>query len=349
MMEHLDERYLIIRVDASTQIGTGHLMRCLALAQAWKDAGGQVVFITACQNEGLLQRLREEGFDIHVLAHPYPEPGDWDYTKDILAAHPNVWVVLDGYHFDEAYQQQVKDAGYQLLVIDTKAHLKHYYADIVLNPYLHAEQLRYSCEPYTHLLLGTRYVPLRREFLAWRGWKREIPRLAQRLLVTLGGSDPENITLKVLQALQQVEVPGLEAAIIIGASNHHSNMLQAAAKQSRILLHLIHNATNMVELMTKADLAITAGGITPWEMCFTGLPMLTIITADNQRANVRAMHQAGIADNLGWHKNVDKENIAGQLNVMMDSQELRQSMSRTQRKMVDGSGTERVLFKMKEL
>lgn len=69
---------LIIRVDASTQIGTGHLMRCLALGQAWKDAGGQVIFVTACQDDSLLQQLREEKFDIHLLAKPHPHPSDWD-------------------------------------------------------------------------------------------------------------------------------------------------------------------------------------------------------------------------------------------------------------------------------
>jgi UDP-2,4-diacetamido-2,4,6-trideoxy-beta-L-altropyranose hydrolase len=138
---------LIIHADASTEIGTGHLMRCLALAQAWKDAGGQITFISACQNESLLQRLRDEKFNVHVLGHPYSDSSDWDYTKNILAAYPSAWVALDGYHFNEAYQQRVKEAGHRLLVIDDMAHLKHYYADILLNQNLHAEQLHYSCEP----------------------------------------------------------------------------------------------------------------------------------------------------------------------------------------------------------
>ena len=86
----MKEKQLLIRVDASTQIGTGHLMRCLALAQAWKDASGQVVFITACHSEALLQQLREERFDIHLLTHSYPDPGDWDFAEDILDEHPEL-------------------------------------------------------------------------------------------------------------------------------------------------------------------------------------------------------------------------------------------------------------------
>jgi len=123
---------LVIRVDANTRIGMGHLMRCLALAQAWQDAGGQVTVVTACPNEELQQRLREEGLDLRLLTHPYPDTADWDYTRDILTAHPDAWLVLDGYHFDEVYQQRVKDAGYRLLVIDDMVQLKHNYADIIL-------------------------------------------------------------------------------------------------------------------------------------------------------------------------------------------------------------------------
>ncbi|MCK4791586.1 MAG: UDP-2,4-diacetamido-2,4,6-trideoxy-beta-L-altropyranose hydrolase, partial [Desulfobacteraceae bacterium] len=298
-MELSNGNTLIIRVDAGTQIGTGHLMRCLALAQAWEDEGGEVTFVTACQTEGLLQRLRGEGFDIHELARPYPEPSDWDYTKGILAAYPNVWVVLDGYHFDEVYQQQVKEAGHRLLMIDDMAHLKHYYADIVLNQNLHAEQLHYAREPYTRLLLGTRYVLLRREFLAWRDWKREIPEIAQRVLVTLGGSDPENHTLKVIQALQEVDIPALEATVVIGASNPHTDVLEAAIRQSQTPIRLICNATNMPELMAWADVAVSAAGATVWELAWMRTPSVILIQADNQRRVAEELHQAGAVVSLG--------------------------------------------------
>jgi len=244
-----EKKQLLIRADAGTEIGSGHLMRCLALGQAWKDAGDEVIFITSCQNEGLLQRLREEDFEIHIIASKYPDADDWEHTKEILADHPDAWVVLDGYHFDEGYQQLVKEAGYRLLVIDDMAHLKHYYADIILNQNLHAEQLQYPCEPYTSLLLGTNYALLRKEFLAWRDWKREIPEIALHVLVTLGGSDPENHTLKVIKALQKVGVPDLEAVVVVGAGNPHYDLLKAHIKQSNPSIQLIRDAKNMPELM----------------------------------------------------------------------------------------------------
>lgn len=340
-MEHGQGRHLIIRADASSQIGTGHFMRCLALAQAWKDAGGQVIFITACESENLLQRLQEEDFDIHLLSGPYPDAVDWGYTNDIMAEHPGTWVVLDGYHFDEVYQQLVKDSGHSLLVIDDMAHLKHYYADIVLNQNLHAQQLRYLCEPYTRLLLGTQYVLLRREFLSWKDWKRDIPEVAQRVLVTLGGGDPENHTLKVIRALQEVNVPDLEATVVIGASNPHADGLEAAAEQSRIPIRLIRNAENMPELMAWADVAISAAGSTCWELMFMSLPALLLVAADNQLLAAIALRDySGTIEMSGaW----DQTLFVNRFSSLVVNMKLREDISMSGRKAVDGSGASRVI------
>lgn len=342
-MEYSNEKHLIIRVDASTQIGTGHLMRCLALAQAWKDAGGKVIFITACQNEGLLQWLQEEGFEIHLLARSYPDLGDWDFTKDILAAYPKAWVVLDGYHFDEVYHQRIKEAGHRLLVIDDMAHLKHYYGDIVLNQNLHAERLHYSCEPYTCLLLGTQYVLLRREFLAWKDWRRDILEITQRVLVTLGGSDPENHTLKVIQALQEVEIPGLEATVVIGASNPNADVLETASRQSHIPIRLIHNATNMPELMAWADVAVLGGGSTCWESAFMGLPSIVLVLAENQQGIAAGLEASGIVINMGCETLVTEVDLATALSELMHKLDQCGEMSERGRVSVDSCGADRVV------
>lgn len=339
---------LIIRVDASTQIGAGHLMRCLALAQAWNHAGGRVTFITACQTKELLQRLREEEFGLQVLAHSHPDPGDWDYTKGILAAYPNAWVVLDGYHFDEVYHQCVKESGHRLLVIDDMAHLKHYYADIVLNQNLHAEQLHYSCEPYTRLLLGTRYVLLRREFFAWRGWKREVPEVARRVLVTLGSGDPENYTIKVIQAFQEVDIPALEATVVIGASNPHADILEVAIRQSRVPIRLIHNATNMPELMAWADVVVIADGGTLWESLFMGSAIVSYARNSIQDVFINELERLGIVKHQGDLGQIDQGSLAASHQEVALSKMRRKHMSTLGKLIVDGKGTERVLDAISE-
>ena len=347
-MKTLNSEQLVLRADASTQIGTGHFMRSLALAQAWKDAGGEVKFITVCQSEGLLQRLRDEEFDINLLSSAYPDTADCNSTRDILSGHPDAWVVLDGYHFDEVYQRQVKEAGHRLLVIDDMAHLKHYYADIVLNQNLPAEQLRYTCEPYTRLLLGTRYVLLRREFLAWRDWKRDIPEIAHRILVTPGGSDPDNHTLKVIQALQEVDIPGLEATVVIGPSNPNSDVLEAAATQSRIPVSLVRDANNMPELMARADVAVSGGGTTARELLFMETPALFLILANNQRHIVEYIEDQGSGRNLGQAGDVSSESLAEGITSLAEDFNLRVTISRRARQIVDGQGSHRVISSMQK-
>ena len=323
-------------------------MRCLALAQAWKDAGGKTIFITACQSEGLLQRLRNEGIDIHLLSHPHPDSADLEYTKSILASNPNSWVVLDGYHFDEAYQHYVKEASYRLFVIDDLAHLEHYYADIVLNQNLHAEKLHYSCEPYTRLLLGTNYVLLRREFLAWKDWKREIPVTARRVLVTLGGSDPENFTFKVIQALQEVKVPGLEATVVIGASNPHVDTLEAAVRQSRIPIRLICDARNMPELMAQADVAVCGAGTTTWELAFFGIPIVAFILAENQRLVAEQIEAYGLGKALAGKELTSTESVRKAIALLLKDAEFRRRAAAKGRQLVDGQGPQRVLASLAE-
>jgi UDP-2,4-diacetamido-2,4,6-trideoxy-beta-L-altropyranose hydrolase len=334
---------LFIRADANTHMGTGHLMRCLALAQGWKARGGRAMFITACESDSLRHRLSDEGFQVIMLERSYPEPADWETTSQALAAHPGAWVVLDGYHFDPAYQCQIKEAGHRLLVIDDMAHLNHYYADVVLNQNINAERLRYSCEPYTRLLLGTRYVLLRAEFLAWQGWRREIPKVAHKVLVTLGGGDPNNVTLKVIQALQQLDVPGLKVRVIVGPANPHLQTLQQAVDFSRCSMQLLTAVTNVPELMAWADIAISAGGSTCWEIAFMGLPSYTIVLAENQVGVAEMLHKQGVSVNMGWFSSIDQTKMAQVVSDLIQDKQRRSYMSDQGRSIVPGLGTRYVV------
>jgi len=337
-----EKRTLVIRADASTQIGTGHLMRCLALAQAWQDNGGKAVFITACGSPALKQRLRNEGFGVVELQRTYPDPADLETTKNVLAAHPVAWLVLDGYHFDSAYQRLIKESGHRLLVIDDMAHLDHYYADIVLNQNIHADKLHYSCEPYTRLLLGTKYVLLRREFWPWRNYKREVPEVAKKVLVTMGGSDPNNVTLKVIRALNQIDIPDLEAVVVVGPSNPHRKTLRWAAESSPLPINLVENAENMPELMAWADVAVSAGGSTVWELIAMGLPSLIVVLAENQQLVAKKLAEAGVVISLGNGKFVADETIENNVSLLLKDQGSRITMIRAAKCLVDFNGGDRI-------
>ncbi len=339
---------LIFRVDASASMGTGHLMRCLALGQSWADEGGEVLFLTTCRNEDLLQRLREEHFEVIPLSRAFPDPADLESLKDVLAAHPGAWVVLDGYHFTATYQRQIKERGHRLLVIDDCAHLDHYYADIVLNQNLHAEQMDYPHEPYTRFLCGTRYVLLRREFLAGRDRKRKIPETGRRVLVTMGGSDPENHTLKAIRALRQVEVHDLETVVVIGSSNPHAHTLEAAAGESGGSIRFVRNTQDMAELMAWADLAVSSAGTTVWELMFSGTPALLLILADNQKPVAEEAARWNAGRSAGDVDAVSEDSLAEQICSLLRDAKLRATLSANSRQVTDGRGVRRTIAAMRE-
>lgn len=340
---------LIIRTDADSKIGIGHFMRCLALAQAWKSRGGSAKFITACDNEGLLKRLNNEGFQVIHLERTYPDSVDWKKTSQVLSEHSGAWVVLDGYHFDSSYHRSIKNTGHQLLVIDDMAHLDHYYADVVLNQNIHAKKLDYSCEPYTRLLLGTRYVLLRNEFLRWHGRERVIPDVARKFLVTLGGADPENQTLKIILSLQLIEKNDLEAIVVVGTSNPHFRTLETAIRNTTFPIQLVHNPSNIAELMAWADLGVSAGGTTCWEMAFMGLPNLIMILAENQREIAQGLYDHGVALMLGWYTEIGELTIANVLKNLMFNSVNQKAMSKKGQKLVEGNGAKYVFSIMDTL
>jgi UDP-2,4-diacetamido-2,4,6-trideoxy-beta-L-altropyranose hydrolase len=327
-------------------MGTGHLMRCLAFAQALETNGYDVTFFTFCESETLYQHLLNEGFRVIPLEGHYPNQIDWQRTSDVLQSFPDAWLVLDGYHFDSAYQRRIKESGHHLFVIDDTAHLDQYHGDIVLNQNLNADGLDYSAEPFTRFLLGPRYAMLRHEFLNLHDTQCNIPRVAGKILITLGGGDDKNQTLRVIRALQTVEVGGLEAVVVVGAANPQRAEIESEADQSKFPIRLKYNAGNMPELMEWADLAICAGGTTCWELAFMGVPMLVTILADNQQANVEALETEGVAVNLGWYASLSRDKIAQIITETAKTAHVRAQMSRRGHFLVDGKGIERVLAEL---
>jgi UDP-2,4-diacetamido-2,4,6-trideoxy-beta-L-altropyranose hydrolase len=337
---------LVVRSDASNAIGTGHVMRCLALAQAWQDEGGRVVFATIDLGSALEQRLRLEGIEIAKFNGAPGSTQDASQLEELSRAHHADWVVVDGYQFDAEYQRRMKDAGLKLLFIDDNGHATHYFADLVLNQNAHAcQDLYQSRTPQTRLCLGPRFALLRREFQAWRQWKRAMVPLARKVLVTMGGSDPENVTAVVIRALQQTAIEKLEAKVVIGAGNLHIESLERAANQSQGDISVLKNVTNMPELMAWADVAISGAGSTCWEMCLLGLPAILIDLAENQRSVAKELDRRGVAIHLGG--DVTPEKIASKLRELLDSIETRTALSMRARELVDGKGAERVVSAMR--
>lgn len=343
-----DLPHLLLRADADAARGAGHVMRCLALADAWHCHGGQVTLLSSHLNPALRQRI--EPFGIHLAEIPTPYPDSTDLRATITALE-NVsgesselpWLVLDGYHFDTAYQSLVRSAGCRLMVIDDTAHLLRYDADIILNHAANGRHFAYTCSQDTMLLLGTQFALLRPEFQRWQGLVRDCPEVAREIMVTLGGSDPDNTTLKIIQALEQIAPPDFEVRIVVGPLNPHFEELRRKTASISLRVHLETNVEDVALLMAGADLAIAAAGTTTWELAFMKVPGLLFSLAENQSGVAEAIVKFGAARGLGFPRNLSREQLADAISSLMHDRVERQQMIEKGRDLVDGKGVERVL------
>lgn len=337
---------LLIRADGDEKIGTGHVMRCLALAQAWQGAGGTVGYVTASMTPALQNRLLTENISVYPMTAVPGGPQDAAQFVVVAQETQADWLVVDGYQFDGGYQTAVSQSGIPLLWIDDFGHAPPYAASFILNPNIYgAPELYPKRLPTTKLLVGCDYCLLRKEFWHWRrGEKPQKERKGHRVLVTLGGSDPDNVTEFLIRALGQVNLP-LEVVVVVGGSNPHMARLETAVSHTPHI-QLQRNVTNMPTLMEWADIAIAAGGSTSWELCFMGLPTLMVILADNQEKIVLGLEQAGIVINLGWHTLLNDETVVQRVKDLLQNSTQQVQMSQIGQKLVDGFGGRRAVQQM---
>jgi UDP-2,4-diacetamido-2,4,6-trideoxy-beta-L-altropyranose hydrolase len=317
---------ILVRTDASVAIGLGHAMRCLALVQALADeCGGTGEFLMIDPPPAFVARAVREAATVSDLH-------GGDLVETARRAEGADWVVLDGYHFDGAYERTLRAAA-RLLVVDD--HESDHDADLILRQGLGARG-------GDGILAGARYALLRREFRTWDGGDPEVPDRARRILVTLGGGDPGALMLQVLAALQRIEEP-LAVQWLTGPLNPRRAELEAAAPD---WLDVVVDVADMPARMAWADLAVTAAGITSWELARIGTPQIAIELAHNQRAVATALADAGIAVRVGWHEDVDDAELAATIAGLARDAPARAEMSRRGRATIDGQGAVRVLEAM---
>ncbi len=342
----LDEP-LLIRADGSPEIGTGHVMRCLALGQAWQAEGGSVYFIGEITG-GLASRLKNEGVTVQSLESTPGKKNDALETARKAQAVGAPWVVVDGYHFDGSYQRRLREEGVRVLFLDDYGHAERYEADLVLNQNIDAEEALYDDRSEdTELLLGPRYALLRKEFWPWRESRCTPQPEANRVLVTFGGADPENCTEMVVKALGRFNREDLRSTVVIGGSNPNESSVAAAAERTDAAVNLRLDVSNMASLMAEHDLAVSAGGSTCWELAFMGVPNIIFELAENQKGIAEGLENLGAAINLGWHETVNREAVADAIRSLLQKDERRLEMARKGEALVDGKGVRRVINKFR--
>lgn len=337
---------LLVRADADGERGIGHVMRCAALAQAWRDRGGAVTALSCSAMPTIA-----DSFAAPAIAIPSAHPSPIDLSMTLAAirrcdSSAPPWLALDGYHFDLAYQRAVRAAGCRLLVIDDTAHLPYYDAEMILNHGAHAPTLDYPCPTATQLLRGPVYALLRPEFQLQAGRQKSIAPRARKLLITMGGSDPVNATARVIAALQRKFLADCTIRVVVGPANGRADALRQLAAQSRFRIVFEIGRQRLAPLMRWADLAVSAAGGTCAELAAMGVPMALLALADNQRPIAAALEAAGVALNLGWHDSLSPSRIGAALSALAADFSQRAAMSGKARALVDGQGAQRVAAAM---
>ena len=313
---------IAFRVDASLEIGTGHIMRCLTLADVLRERGASCSFVCRPHQGHLLAQVAQRGHRALALpelregiepyrngtAHANWLGADWatdaQYTQQALNAYmcgePVDWLVVDHYALDSKWEQALRPQSKRIMVIDDLADRLHD-CDLLLDQNLGRKEVDYGglLRGNAITLVGPQYALLRPEFAALRAQslaRRQTNPPLRRLLITMGGVDKDNVTGQVLAALQSCSLSAdLSLTVVMGPHAPWLAQVQTQAAQMPSPTEVRVGVDNMAQLMAESDLAIGAAGSTSWERCCLGVPTIQVVLAQNQVAIAQALSQADAA------------------------------------------------------
>ena len=355
---------VIFRADASLEIGTGHVMRCLTLALGLLKKGASVSFLCREHDGNLIDLIRSHGFVVHAL--PLLPQGDYTEENPLDPAHavwlgcnwqvdvehchavlndPVDWIIVDHYALDYRWEKAMRHKCHNMMCIDDLADRVHE-CDLLLDQNLGRTKGDYLelVSTDTQLLLGPKFALLRSEFAEWRDTSiasRKKPNL-RHLLVAMGGVDSDNVTERVLKTVARCKLADLERiTVVVGPTSPWFENIRIVASSLDIPTSILSGIDNMAELMTSCDFAIGAAGATTWERCNLGLPSVLIVLANNQQSIARHMSHAKAAFVID-----EIEKLEVSLSTFLESPNLSQLMasySQISSQILDAYGVNRVI------
>jgi UDP-2,4-diacetamido-2,4,6-trideoxy-beta-L-altropyranose hydrolase len=325
-------------------------MRCLALAQAWQDIGGHSVFVMAKGVLKFKERLLKERMVVIPISKTSGSKEDADQTCVLANQMAASWIVVDGYHFGTDYQKILRQPKTMAAVIDDNSHLDRYFGNLIINHNIHARSEMYSSKASdARLLIGTSYFLLRREFrpliAAWKGVEENV----ERILVSFGGGDKNNLTLLTLKALSSMGLTHLKVEVVIGPNNANFQKINRYVQSQKLECRVVRDVENMPELFNKSDLIISAGGTTLLEAASLGLPAIVVTAADNQRVANELLSEIGAIEHAGEESYVDETNLGKLIREIIEKPDRRRALSNTAKDLVDGDGAKRVAYFLQSL
>ncbi len=328
---------VLIRADGGHDIGLGHVMRCLSLAAGLKRLGARVVFVTRARERSVLAKIRAA--DCAIVGVPVGISWNADARRlaNLALSMGARAVVTDSYFIDASYLGLVKDGGARLLAINDGPGGR-FTADLVLNQNAGARRSRYS-GARTRFLLGPRYALLRPSFAHARSLRKRGG--TPRVLVMMGGSDSGGLTVRALRSLDALSMP-FAFDIVAGAAYAGIDALRLSARKAYHAATVHHDPKNLVALMGRATLAVSAASTTSYELACLGIPAVLLQDLANQRAIIKGLERADCAAGAGAVVPFPDAKLRTVVGRLLDDPKRLARMSRAGRRLVDGAGARRV-------
>ena len=338
---------LLIRADSVAGLGSGHILRMIALGQAWQSNGGRVVFVTNTTSDGLFSRLLREGFDAYRILEVHPRREDAEITFRLIQKYCVKHIVLDGYHFDRFYVRCLREKGLCVAMVEDINQQKMYEPDILMVPGLDAKDYGFCVAPWTQKLFGAEYALIRKEFLQSRVTPKQLVGTLPHILVSFGGEDAPDATSLVLRSLASIGWEG-KISVLLGVLNPHKEQLVNFLCKSLLHAEVLPSQDNMVDVLNGSDILIGAGGGTCWEACLFGIPSFCLAIAENQRPVLEAMSKRNVLVYGGSVSTLHEGELALRLQKFLRDIRGLQAMGKSAVQLVDGNGAYRFVNKILE-
>jgi UDP-2,4-diacetamido-2,4,6-trideoxy-beta-L-altropyranose hydrolase len=293
----------LFRVDASAIIGSGHLMRCFALAQMLRDERQDVHFATINLAQDIATRMQDEGIIIHSMPALVDETSDFDAVVKIADKIGVDWLVIDGAKFSGEYEQNIRLSQNLKVLRIVDLPLIHHYCDVLLNQNYGSEKMGFSSEPYTRHIFGLQNVLLRREFRKLSS-APVINGNGDKILVSLGGGTvfADQASIKIIEVLNGVELPNLEVTFIAGKLSSNVTGLRQMLRHD---FEFKISSNNMASELQRASVAVVSGGATMWELIYLGIPYMAVALTPEQERYLTLLHEEGVCFYLGSSGTMD--------------------------------------------
>jgi UDP-2,4-diacetamido-2,4,6-trideoxy-beta-L-altropyranose hydrolase len=346
-----------IRTDVSSRIGSGHLVRCLTLADELRRAGADVLFLSRPHDMPVADRIRASGFSVVELPSAtgltgtsdreysawlgVPQEQDAEQSLHALGDAVDL-LIVDHYGLDIVWESRLANACRSVLVIDDLANREHH-ADMLLDQnlrpdgaYAYASLVPDRCR----VLSGPSYALIHDEYVRARRPWRECHRVS-RLLVTLGGFDDLALVRVIVEGLSDVDTQLEAVDLVVADPGRARDQLSPLAASLPLQIH--GPRPHLADLMAHADLAVGAGGGTTWERLCVGLPSVVTSRADNQRRGTRELAALGAVVDLGDAAALSPADVRNAVDGLAASDEQRRHMHELGQALVDGQGRRRVV------